>query len=294
MSHEVNRSPGSSRRGFLRWTGTAALALGWPTDHLTLAAEQDRPATRQETFGGKSIKLGIASYSFRQFDLDRALDMSRRVGLKRICLKSFHLPLDAKPDHIAAVVEKIRQANMEFYGVGVVNMRKASEVDQAFDYAKAAGVQVIVAAPTPEMLSLVDEKVKKYDIRVAIHNHGPTDKHFPTPESAYQKIRNLDQRIGLCIDIGHTVRVGADLVGSVNKYGDRLLDVHMKDVTEATPKGKEIQVGRGVIDIPGFLRALVKIKYSGVVSFEYEPEPKEPLVGLAESVGYVRGVLAML
>jgi sugar phosphate isomerase/epimerase len=183
---------------------------------------------------------------------------------------------------------------VEFYGVGVINMRKQEEVDHAFDYARAAGVKVIVAAPTAEMLPLVDEKVKKYDIAVAIHNHGPTDKHFPTPESAYQRIRGLDRRVGLCIDIGHTVRVGADLVDSVEKYGDRLLDVHMKDVTEAAPKGKEIQVGRGVIDIPGFLRALVRVKYAGVVSFEYEPDPKDPLPGLAESVGYVRGVLAVL
>jgi sugar phosphate isomerase/epimerase len=290
MSHESDSFSGHSRRRFLRSAGIAALAFGLPSQRRASSTA----ASPHSESRGKGIKLGIASYTFRQFDLDKALEMSQRVGLTRICLKSFHLPLDAKTDQIAAVAEKVRRANMDFYGVGVISMRKVSDVDQAFDYAKAAGVKVIVAAPTPEVLSLVNEKVKKYDIAVAIHNHGPTDKHFPTPESAYVKIRELDRRIGLCIDIGHTVRVGADLIASVEKYGDRLLDVHMKDVTEAAPKGKEIQVGRGVIDIPGFLRALVKIKYSGVVSFEYEPDPKDPLAGLAESVGYVRGVLATL
>jgi len=104
----------------------------------------------------------------------------------------------------------------------------------------------------------------------------------------------MDKRMGLCIDIGHTVRVGADLIASTEKCADRLMDVHMKDVTEAAPRGHGIQVGRGVIDIPPFLRTLRRLNYSGVVSFEYEEEAKDPLPGLAESVGYVRGVWAAM
>ena len=285
MSQETGHNQGPSRRRFLQWAGAAATSWG--------GASSARAAA-QEPSSGKALKLGIASYSFRQLDLDHALAMTQRVGLKHICLKSVHLPLDARPEQIAAVIEKVRQADLDLYGVGVINMQKPAEVAQAFDYARAAGVRLITIAPRAEMLPLVEEQVKKYDIAVAIHNHGPGDKHFPTPESVYQQIRDLDRRIGLCIDIGHTVRVGADLLGSVETYGDRLLDVHMKDVTEAAPKGKEIQVGRGIIDIPGFLRALVKVKYTGVVAFEYEPDPKDPLAGLAESVGYTRGVLAAL
>jgi inosose dehydratase len=289
QQHEDPRN--YSRRQFLGLTGAAS--LGMTSGHLARASEPGAPSPPAPS-GGKTLKLGLASYSLREFDLDHTLEMTHRVGLKYLCLKSVHLPLDAKPDQITAIAEKVRLANLDFYGVGVISMHKQTDVDRAFDYAKAAGVKVIVAAPSAEMLPLIEEKVKKYDLAVAVHNHGPGDKHFPTPESVYTKIRDLDRRIGLCIDIGHTVRGGADLLGSVEKYGDRLLDLHMKDVTEATAQGKEIQVGRGIIDIPGFLRALVKMKYQGVVSFEYEPEPKDPLAGLAESVGYVRGVLAML
>jgi sugar phosphate isomerase/epimerase len=275
----------------LQWTGAAAVSLGW-TSRPIRAAEQGESSRERST--GKDLKLGVTSYSFRGVDLDHALSMTKRVGLKRISLKSVHLPLDASPQQIEATAAKVRQAGLDFYGVGVVNMQKPAEVAQAFDYARAAGVRVIIAAPTAEMLPLVEEKVKQYDLKVAIHNHGPTDKHFPTPESVYRKIEDLDRRIGLCIDIGHTVRVGADLVRSVEKYGDRLLDVHMKDVTAAAPTGVEVPVGRGIIDIPGFLRALVKIQYPGTVSFEYEPDAQDPLPGLAESVGYTRGVLATL
>ena len=145
-----------------------------------------------------------------------------------------------------------------------------------------------------ETLPRINEKVQRYNIRVAIHNHGPGDKHFPRPGDAYEKIKDLDRRIGLCIDIGHTVRVGDDLNRATEHFADRLLDVHIKDESAATPAGHAVEIGRGVIDIPGFLRTLEKVRYKGFVSFEYEKDSKDPLPGLAESVGYVRGVLAVI
>jgi len=176
----------------------------------------------------------------------------------------------------------------------VIGMRDAKAVDQAFDYAKAAGMKTIVGVPEPKLLPLVDKKVKEYDIAVAIHNHGPGDKTYPSPESAYEKIKDLDKRIGLCMDIGHTVRYGECPIRDARRFADRLLDIHLKDVSEASKKGYTVEIGRGIIDIPAFLRALVEIKYSRVASFEYEKDPDDPLAGLAESVGYVKGVLATI
>jgi sugar phosphate isomerase/epimerase len=243
---------------------------------------------------GKAIKLGLASYTARKLDLDKTLQIAKRVGLKYLCLKSVHLPLDARPAEIAAVAARVRQAGLVLYGGGVIAMQKQSQVDQAFQYAKSAGMELIVTAPSRQMLPLIQSRVNEYNIAVAIHNHGPGDKHFPTPQSAYEAVKNLDRRIGLCIDIGHTVRAGADLIQSTRKCADRLFDIHMKDVVAAAPKSKDVPVGRGIIDIPGFLRTLVQIQYAGRVSFEYEPDPDDPLPGLAESVGFVRGVLATI
>ncbi len=220
--------------------------------------------------------------------------MTKRVGLKYIAFKSFHLPLDSTPAQIQAVVAKVKEAGLILYGGGVISMKKEDQVHNAFDYAKAAGMKVIIGVPAPELLPLVNKKVKQYDIKVAIHNHGPTDKIYPTPASAYERIKDLDKRIGLCNDIGHTQRAGVDPAVSGEKYADRLLDVHIKDVSEAAAKGHGVEIGRGVIDIPKFLKTLVKIKYSGIVSFEYEKDANDPLAGLAESVGYVRGVLAAI
>jgi sugar phosphate isomerase/epimerase len=284
-----------TRRHFLQWAGAGAAAswvaaggaLGQPP-----AAAKDQPLSR--VGATPRLPLAVASYTFRDFPLEQALAMTARLDVKHICLKSMHLPLDATPEQIAQAAAKVKEAGIDLYGCGVVTMRKEAEVNQAFDYAKAAGMRVIVASPAHEVLPLVNEKVQKYDIRVAIHNHGPGDKLFPTPESVYEKVKGLDKRVGLCMDIGHTLRIGADPVRSAQQYADRLLDVHIKDVSAADKSGKTVEIGRGMIDIPNFLRMLIQINYAGMVAFEHEKDAKDPLPGLAESVGYVRGVLAAL
>jgi sugar phosphate isomerase/epimerase len=282
----------ASRRQFLGWTAAAAASLAGTTGNsapTTNGAGSPAPAKR-DPYG--ALRLGLTSYTFRKFSLEKALAMTKRAGLKYVALKSVHLPLDAKPDVIRAAAKSVADAGLVLYGCSVVFLHREAHVLQAFDYAKAAGMKMIVAMPSPEMLPLVEQKAKQFDICVALHNHGPEDKYFPTPERAYRAIENRDRRLGLCIDVGHTVRAGADPVKSIEKYGDRLLDFHMKDVSAAAPRGVCVPSGRGVIDMPAVIRALVKVRFAGVVSYEYEADENDPLPGLCESVGYTRGVLA--
>jgi len=258
-----------------------------------------RPA-RAAAYGGSApagkakFQLGLASYTLRKFDLDDTLAMTKRLGLKYIAFKSFHLALDSSPAKIKSVVRQVKDAGLELYGGGVIYMKTEEQVRQAFEYARAAGMKVIIGVPVPEVLPLVDRMVKQYDIKVAIHNHGPGDKTYPVPATAYERIKDLDKRIGLCNDIGHTIRAGVDPSVSLAKFADRLHDVHMKDVSAANAKGHGVEIGHGVIDIPAVLRTLVRIGYDGIVSFEYEKDADDPMPGLAESVGYVRGVLAAI
>jgi inosose dehydratase len=278
-----------SRRRFLQVVGVGAISLaGAGRCHAQVGSAGKAQKTKQK------FELGLASYTLREFNLEDTLAMTRRVGLKYICFKDFHLAMDSTPAQIEATVQKVKGAGLVLYGGGVIYMRDEKQVNRAFDYAKAAGMKVIVGVPQPELLPLVNEKVKQYDIKVAIHNHGPTDKVYPTPASAYEKIKDLDRRIGLCNDIGHTMRAGIDPALSARKYADRLLDVHIKDISEATANGRAVEIGRGVINIPEFLKTLIDVDYDGVVSFEYEKDAKDPLAGLAESVGYVKGVLAAI
>jgi inosose dehydratase len=283
-----------TRRRFLQIVGEGAVASLAGSSVIFGQKADANEHDSSKLIEKKSFELGLASYTLREFSLDDTLKMTNRLGLKYIALKSMHLPLDSSAEQIREVAEKIEQAGLKLYGGSVIYMNNEAEVHRAFDYAKAAGMEIIVGVPKPELLSLVNEKVQQYDIKVAIHNHGPTDRIYPTPESAYERIKDLDKRIGLCNDIGHTMRAGVDPSVSAERFAQRLLDVHMKDVTAADKSGRAIEVGRGVIDIPRFLRTLKRIGYTGVVSFEYEKDAKDPLAGLAESVGYVRGVLAAI
>jgi inosose dehydratase len=277
------------RREFLMaagLSGGSALvpARAWP--------RTSRQVNSRDLAAPYGLRLGLASYSFRAFGLDEALAMARRLGVRRLSVKSMHLPLEGTAEQIRAAAARIRAAGLEPYAGGVIYMTREAEVSQAFDYARAAGMEMIVAVPDPGLLPLVENKVKQYDLRLAIHNHGPTDKIYPSPQSAYERIRPLDRRIGLCLDVGHTQRCGIDPAEAAESCRDRLIDVHIKDVTSSTAEGGTLEAGRGVVDLPKFLRTLLRLKYAGTVSLEYEKDEKDPLPGAAESMGYFRGLLA--
>ncbi len=280
------RNGTATRRGFF-----ASGALGLLAPSLLPASLAAGMKTNENEV---PFRLALASYTLRAFPLTEALAMTRRVGVKHICLKSFHLPLEASPEEIARVRKEVADAGIDLYACGVVNMSDENEVNHAFTYAAAAGMRVIVASPDPELLPLLDRRIRETGIAVAIHNHGPGDKKFPTPESVYERVRPFDRRLGLCMDIGHTVRIGADPIADAERFADRLIDVHLKDVDQAAPAGKCVEAGRGVIDLPGFLRKLIEIRFSGMAAFEFEKDQDDPLPGLAETVGYVNGVLDTL
>ena len=276
-----------NRNEFLKLMSLSAVGVATISPTLAAASSVRRPAA-------EGLTLGLASYTFHKFGLDEAISMAQRVGLENIALKSMHLPLDSSAQEIKAATDKIKEAGLKLYGAGVIYMKTPEEVDQAFEYAKQAGIKVIIGVPAYDLLERVNKKVQEYDIKLAIHNHGPGDDVYASPTTAYEKVKNLDPRMGLCIDIGHTQRIGEDPAALAEKYQDRLFDVHLKDVTTSTGDGVPLEVGRGVIDIPAFLRTLEKINYDGVVAFEYEKDADDPLPGLAESVGYVRGILKMI
>jgi inosose dehydratase len=276
------------RRDFIRTAALGGLVTAtWPARRRS--AFPRGPAGKEARV---PFSLGLASYSFREFSLEDAISMTKRLGLAKICLKSMHLPLESSDSEIAAVEEKVRKAGLDLYGCGVVYMTNAAEVEQAFHYAGAAKMRIIIGVPAPDLLELVNRKVRDTDICLAIHNHGPDDVLYPTPGSAYDRIKGLDARLGLCLDVGHTARAGVDPAEAAVKCADRLLDVHIKDVSAASKEGQTVEMGRGVVDIPKFVRALIKIDYRGTAAFEYEKDARDPLPGTAESVGYFRGVLA--
>lgn len=278
----------TNRRNFLKTAGIGIAASTIPV-FSQASVQQANKEKVKPGFG-----LGIASYSLREFDTETALDMVKRCGVDRVSFKSMHLPLDSDKAAIDKTLALCKEKGVSLYGGGVVYMRSKEDVDQAFDYAKMAQMDMIIGVPNHELLEYVEGKVKEYDIKLAIHNHGPGDKLYPSAESAYVRMKDMDKRMGLCIDIGHTKRIGRDPEQDVKDFFDRVFDIHIKDVTKAEHDGKTCTIGHGVIDFQSFLKAVIKLDYKGTLALEYEAEGKDPLPAMMESFGYIRGILATL
>ena len=289
-----------TRREALRTVALGAVAFPL-LNSRAFAAEKAAPAApaapayppRKE-----SLRLGVASYSLRNMSLDEAIAVVVSLRITNIALFRNHCNWEnASVDECRSVAAKLKTAGLTLTGSGVVNLpNDEAKCRKAFENVKAAGMQSMVCKPDLAALPLVEKLAKEFDQKLAIHNHGPEDKVYPTPEVIWNAVNSLDSRIGLCIDVGHTARFGDDAATSLKKYAARLYDVHLKDSVAVVGAQRDvpIEVGAGRLDIRGMLKVLIEINYKGAVAFEYEKLAGNPVVGLAESVGYVRGILAAL
>lgn len=279
------------RRRFLQASllGSAAVIGG------AFPAVASAAVTKSERDPFNGLKVGVASYSLRKFPLDKAIDMTKSLGVKYITLKDSHLPLTSTPEECREAAQKVRDGGLTLMSCGVISMKNdADEIRSLFQYAKNAGIPTIVASPEPDALDTVEKLAKEFDIRIAIHNHGPGDKHFPSPMDVWKNVKDRDSRMGLCIDIGHTVRIGEDPTEAIRTCASRLHDLHIKDVSAAKAKGTTVAMGRGVIDLVAVAKALLEIKYPYHVALEYESDADHPLPAMTESFAYLRGILAAL
>jgi sugar phosphate isomerase/epimerase len=278
-----------SRRQFVT---TAAAAAAWPAVIGARTAPrgvEEAPAANPS----EALKLGVASYSMREFPLDRALEMAKTLGVTRMTFKDVHVPRTDPPEATRALRAKIEAAGITIMGGGTITIpNDPGKIEKEFVYAKNAGFPLIYIDPEPAALDTIEQLAKRYDVKVAIHNHGPEDKRWPRPQDAYAAIKNRDRHLGLCIDIGHTTRTGTDPVQACRECRDRLYDMHVKDLASKTEKESQVAVGRGVIDFPGLFKTLIEIGYQGQVGLEYEINAKDPMPGMIESMAYMRGVLA--
>jgi sugar phosphate isomerase/epimerase len=285
-----------TRRDFVGLAAAAGCALAARrTEGAGVAQTSAGAPAEASAKAGPRLILGLASYSVREFPLDQALTWAKELGVTHMTFKDVHLPRTDPLEKTRELAAKIRAAGITIMGGGTITLpNDQTQIRKDFDYAKAAGFPLIYVDPDPAALDFVEEMAKQYDIRVAIHNHGPEEKDWPTPKSAYDAVKSRDKRLGLCIDIGHTLRTGTDPVKACRDCRDRLYDMHVKDLRVRTDRDSQVAVGRGVIDFPGLFRTLIDIGYRGQVGLEYEINAKNPMPGIIESMAYMRGVLAAL
>jgi sugar phosphate isomerase/epimerase len=277
-----------SRRNFVRSGAFAVAALSawkavpaWP--QLTTADGKPSP-----------INLGLASYTFRNFSRAQLIGFMKQLNVFALNAKDTkdHLPMD--PTAEAAAIADYSAAGIKLHAIGAVYFPKDDDADirSKFDYAKRAGVSVIVAGdPAPELLPKIEKFVKEYDVQFAIHNHGPEDKIWHSPLDVLKAIKDMDARMGCCIDVGHCVRAGTDVVQAIHQVGPRLFNVHMKDLTSFNSKESQVAVGEGIMPVRSIFEALIATNYKGYVDLEYEIHGDDPMPGVIESFAYMRGVL---
>jgi len=287
----------TTRRHFLGAAGVAGLA-----------AVASSPASAKIEPTPWGIKLGIATYTFRNFDRAQTIEYIKQVQTPWVSVKQegvkgkFHWDMKAPADEQAKARQDFAAAGLKVMSAGNTDMKAltADGLRPLFEWAKAAGIPMLVAAPLHENIGAIEQLIKQYDIKVAIHNHGPEDKNFPTPESVLEAVRGRDPRFGLCMDIGHSARTGTDVVKAIADAGPRLLDMHVKDLAlfrdtpEKKAKDSQCDVGDGIMPFPAIFKQLKKMNYQGCVDLEYEINAKDPINGVMRSFSYMRGVLAGL
>jgi sugar phosphate isomerase/epimerase len=278
-----------SRRNFVCSGALVAATFAASKEVFAVAAKR---APAEE---GSAIRLGLASYTFRNFSRAQMIGYLKQLNVLALNAKDVkdHLPMDTQEE--AAALADYAASGIKLHAAGTIYFAKDEDADirSKFEYCRRAGIGVIVAGdPAPETLPRIEKFVKEYDIRIAIHNHGPEDKLWHSPLDVLKAVKGLDPRIGCCIDVGHTVRAGTDVVQAIHEVGARVFNVHMKDLTNFQSKESQVAVGEGIMPLKKIFEALSAIKYKGFVDLEYEVHPDDPMPGVISSFAYMRGVLA--
>lgn len=277
----------NTRRKFFKQSLAGAAMLGAASITQSVWADPYKPKAKKAT---NPFHLGVAGYTFVNFDLDTTLKTLERLDIHYLCIKDFHLPFNSTDEQIQAFHEKCAAHKVTGYAVGPIYMKSEEQVDKGFEYAKRVGVKLIVGVPNYDLLPYVNKKVQEYNFNYAIHLHGPDIKEYPDATDAWNHTKDLDPRMGMCFDIGHNLRNGCDPVADLKKYHTRVFDMHIKDVTDSTKAGRAIEMGRGLIDFPALVKMMREVNYTGMCSLEYEKDMKDPFLGIAESIGYFKAI----
>lgn len=258
------------RRWFL---GLAAGAAGASLVGLA----RGRAAEPSDKYGG--FRMGIQSYSLRGYEVDEALRHTHDLGLESIEFFDAHFSLKSTPDQIEAMKDKVRALGIQIMGHGVNGFTADHEANRkVFEFARRAGIRNISADPTEDAFDSLDELVARFDIRIAIHNHGPGERYDKIAD-VLEAVEGRHKLIGACADLGHYIRSAEDPVKAIHLLGGRLFGIHLKDFAEQKADSRGVILGQGHLDLVATFQALRKVDFpaDGCLSLEYEEKPDNPL-----------------
>jgi sugar phosphate isomerase/epimerase len=228
--------------------------------------------------------MGIQSYTLRSFPVDKALDMIQQLDLHAVEFFDKHFPVKSSPEEIESMKQKCASHDIKIMGHGVNGFSKNHEANRKyFEFAKAAGIRNLSADPTPDAFESLDKLCEEFDVRIAIHNHGPGARYNKV-EDVLKAIQGHHKNIGACADLGHYIRSGEDPVEVIHKLEGRLYGVHLKDFAEQKAKTQGVILGKGHLDVVGVFKALRKVNFpaDGCLSLEYEEKANDPMEDVKE------------
>ncbi|NBX30170.1 sugar phosphate isomerase/epimerase [bacterium] len=246
------------------------------------------------TAAARPLELGIQLYSLRGYPVAEALKHAKELGFEAVEFYPGMFPIAASAEQIADIKKQVADLGLRISAHGVNGFGKDAAANRkVFEFAKAAGIGILGCDPTPEAFASLDELVKEFDIRVAIHNHGPKHRYNKVVD-VLRAIEGHDERIGACADLGHFIRSGENPVEVIRLLKGRLYGIHLKDFAEMQEVTKGVILGKGHLDVPAVFAALEQVQFpaDGALSLEYEENPKNPLAEIRECVDVARTALA--
>ena len=236
------------------------------------------------------LRLGIQLYSLRNYSVDEALQHAKNLGFEQVEFYSKMFPTDASKDTIDGIVAKVKELGLSISAHGVNKFTKdAAASRKLFEFAKAAGIRTITADPDPDSFDNLNGLVKEFDIRIAIHNHGPTHRYNKALD-VLKAIEGRDERIGACADLGHYIRSGERPTDVIRLLKGRLYGVHLKDFAEMKDKTEGVILGKGHLDCAEVFNAMAQVGFpaDGALSLEYEENPKDPIEDIRQCVAIAK------
>lgn len=286
----------SNRRRFLRQTSLAALAAAtWPLSLRAGEAGKKAPWAEEPKGPYAPFRMALQSYSLRKFEFQKAVETLYDVRLDFIDLWPGHFPANLDESEFRRRLRFMRQNMARRIAYGVVEFTKDHEANRTiFEFAKKLNVYAITANPAPDSFESIDKLAAQFELTVAIHNHGPDDKMYGTPDLIQKAIKDCSTRIGLCVDTGHFLRAGVKPAEVLKTFKDRVHAVHLKDGKSEGGSWKETIAGQGDLDLLGFLRALKASGFKGGLALEYEEEPENPVPSILKCLESVKEAVKKL
>ena len=243
-----------------------------------------KPSFAAETGKYGPFQMGMQSYTLRKFPLDKALDTMQELGIQTVEFFDAHYPIASNEEQISTMNKKLADHKLKLLSHGVHGFGKDHEANKRFfDFAKRAGIRNLSADPSEDAFDSLDKLVAEYDIRIAIHNHGPGAR-YDKVDSVLSAIKNHHPKIGACADLGHYIRSAEDPVRVINLLEGRLYGVHLKDFEAPRGDAKGCIFGKGVLDVAGVFKALKKVNFppDACLALEYEENADNPVDDLKQ------------